>query len=87
MDYHVSQFCFQAEWKFGPAKLIWNMQRTNVAPSPLNLFTTWLVLLRKRFLEKKHKKMRSQLKFRRTMRNDIMQKAPGMRFVYIYSIL
>ena len=49
-----------------------------VAPSLLNLFTMWLVLLRKRFLEKKHKKMRGQL---------IMQKAPGMRFVYIYSIL
>ena len=75
------------EWKFGPAKLIWNMQRTNVAPSLLNLFTMWLVLLRKRFLEKKHKKMRGQLKFCRTMRNDIMQKAPSMRFVYIYSIL
>ena len=58
-----------------------------VAPSLLNLFTMWLVLLRKRFLEKKHKKMRVQLKFCRTMRNDIMQKAPGMRFVYIYSIL
>ena len=71
------------EWKFGPAKLIRNMQRTNVAPSLLNLFTMWLVLLRKRFLEK----MRGQLKFCRTMRNDIMQKAPGMRFVYIYSIL
>ena len=75
------------EWKFGPAQLIWNMQRTNVAPSLLNLFTMWLVLLRKRFLEKKHKKMRGQLKFRRIMRNNIMQKAPGMRFVYIYSIL
>ena len=54
-----------------------------MAPSLLNLFTMWLVLLRKRFLEK----MRGQLKFCRTMRNDIMQKAPGMRFVYIYSIL
>ena len=50
-----------------------------VAPSLLNLFTMWLVLLRKRFLEK----MRGQLKFCRTMRNDIMQKTPGMRFVYI----
>ena len=50
------------------------MQRTNVAPSPLNLFTTWLVLLRKRFLERKHEKMRAQLKFRRAMRDDIMQK-------------
>ena len=78
---------FFPEWKFGLAKLIRNMQRTNVAPSPLNLFTTWLVLLRKRFLEKKHEKMRAQLKFRRAMRDDIMQKAPGMRFVYSYSIL
>ena len=69
------------EWKFGLAKLIRNMQRTNVAPSPLNLFTTWLVLLRKRFLEKKHEKLRAQLKFRRAMRDDIMQKAPGMRFI------
>ena len=60
------------EWKFGPAKLIQNMQRTNVAPSLLNLFTMWLVLLRKRFLEKKHKKMRGQLKF--CCANDIMQK-------------
>ena len=33
------------EWKYGLAKLIRNMQRTNVAPSPLNLLTTWLVLL------------------------------------------
>ena len=63
------------------------MHSTDVAPSLMNLFSTWLVLLRKRFLEKKHKKMRGQLKFRRTMRNDIMQKAPSMRFVYIYSIL
>ena len=69
------------EWKFGLAKLIRNMQRTNVAPSPLNLFTTWLVLLRKRFLERKHEKLRAQIKFRRAMRDEIMQKAPGMRFV------
>lgn len=33
------------EWKFGLAKLIRNMQRTQVAPSPLNLLTTWIVLL------------------------------------------
>ena len=61
--------------------MIRNMQRTNVAPSPLNLFTTWLVLLRKRFMERKHEKMRAQIKFRRAMRDEIMQKAPGMRFV------
>ena len=68
-----------AEWKFGLAKLIRNMQRTNVAPSPLNLFTTWLVLVRKRFLEIKADKKRAKLKFRRAMREEIMQKAPGMR--------
>ena len=33
------------EWKFGLAKLIRNMQRTQVAPSPVNLLTTWIVLL------------------------------------------
>ena len=32
------------EWKFGLAKLIRNMQRTQVAPSPLNLVSTWIVL-------------------------------------------
>ena len=60
-----------------------------VAPSLLNLFTMWLVLLRKRFLEKKHKKMRGQLKFCRTMRNNIMQQGARYEvwFVYIYSIL
>ena len=67
------------EWKFGLAKLIRNMQRTNVAPSPLNLFTTWLVLIRKRFIEIKAEKFRAQMKFRRAMREQIMEKAPGMR--------
>ena len=33
------------EWKYGLAKLIRNMERTQVAPSPLNLLTTWIVLL------------------------------------------
>jgi hypothetical protein len=55
------------------------MQRTNVAPSPLNLFTTWLVLLRKRFIEIKAEKFRAQMRFRRAMREEIIAKAPGMR--------
>ena len=76
---YYTQIYFCLEWKFGLAKLIRNMQRTNVAPSPLNLFTTWMVLLRKRFLEVKAEKFRAQMKFRRTMREEIMQKAPGMR--------
>ena len=33
------------EWKYGLAKLIRNMQRTQVAPSPINLLTTWMVML------------------------------------------
>ena len=72
-------FLLILEWKFGLAKLIRNMQRTNVAPSPLNLFTTWLVLIRKRFIEIKAEKFRAQMKFRRAMREQIMEKAPGMR--------
>jgi len=33
------------EWKFGLAKLIRSMHRTDMAPSPINLVTTWLVYL------------------------------------------
>ena len=69
------------EWKFGLAKLIRNMQRTNVAPAPLNLFTTWLVLIRKQYLEIKAERFRAKMKFRRAMQSEIMQKAPGMKFV------
>ena len=52
-----------------------------MAPTPLNLFTTWMVLIRKRYLELKADRFRAKMKFRRTMRDEIMQKAPGMRFV------
>ena len=76
-----------SEWKFGLAKLIRNMQRTFVAPTPLNLFTTWMVLIRKRYLELKADRFRAKMKFRRTMRDEIMQKAPGMRSVVIWSFL
>ena len=69
------------EWKFGLAKLIRNMQRTNVAPSPLNLFTTWMVLIRKQYLEIKAERYRAKMKFRLAMKSEIMQKAPGMKFV------
>ena len=79
MDRISKSVMFILEWKFGLAKLIRNMQRTNVAPSPLNLFTTWLVLIRKRFVEIKAEKFRAQMKFRRAMREQIMEKAPGMR--------
>lgn len=76
------QIIFQSdtEWKFGLAKLIRNMQRTNVAPSPLNLFTTWMVLLRKRFIEIQAERKKAKMRFRRAMREEIMAKAPGMRF-------
>merc|ERR1719166_28005 len=33
------------EWKFGLAKLIRSMHRTDMAPSPINLVTTWVVYL------------------------------------------
>ena len=55
------------------------MQRTNVAPSPLNLFTTWMVLLRKRYLEIRSERKKAKMRFRRAMREEIMAKAPGMR--------
>ena len=69
------------EWKFGRAKLIRNVQRTNVAPAPLNLLTTWLVTFRKKYLDIKVDRYRAKMKFRRAMKEEIMQKAPGMKFV------
>jgi len=33
------------EWKFGLAKLIRSMARTEMSPSPINLVTTWVVYL------------------------------------------
>lgn len=47
--YNRNFYIFQAqsdiEWKYGLSKLIRNMHRTNTAPSPLNLVTTWLMWL------------------------------------------
>lgn len=31
------------EWKFGRAKLVREMHRTEATPSPLNLFTSWFI--------------------------------------------
>ncbi|KAJ8668972.1 hypothetical protein QAD02_000231 [Eretmocerus hayati] len=33
------------EWKYGLSKLIRNMQKTTMAPSPLNLITSWITYL------------------------------------------
>ena len=33
------------EWKFGLAKLIRNMHRTNASPAPINLITTWTTMM------------------------------------------
>ncbi|XP_043488962.1 transient-receptor-potential-like protein [Polistes fuscatus] len=47
------------EWKYGLSKLIRKMQRTRTAPSPLNLFSTWIIYLVKMCKKKadKRKKM------------------------------
>ncbi|XP_047530472.1 serine/threonine-protein phosphatase 6 regulatory ankyrin repeat subunit B [Vanessa atalanta] len=49
------------EWKYGLSKLIRNMHRTNTAPSPLNLVTTWLMWLIHRCKERLSKKKRPSL--------------------------
>ena len=46
------------EWKFGLAKLIRNMHRTDASPAPINLLTTWTVYIYqtcKKSLRKKDK--------------------------------
>ena len=63
------------------AKLIRNMQRTNVAPTPLNLFTTWIVIIRDWYRKDQAERFKAKMRFRRAMREEIMQKAPGMKFV------
>ncbi|XP_045495167.1 serine/threonine-protein phosphatase 6 regulatory ankyrin repeat subunit B [Colias croceus] len=49
------------EWKYGLSKLIRNMHRTNTAPSPLNLVTTWLMWLIHRCRNRLTKKKRPSL--------------------------
>ncbi|OWR50221.1 serine/threonine-protein phosphatase 6 regulatory ankyrin repeat subunit C [Danaus plexippus plexippus] len=49
------------EWKYGLSKLIRNMHRTNTAPSPLNLVTTWLMWLIHRCKDRITKKKRPSL--------------------------
>ena len=45
ISYVISQQQSDVEWKFGLAKLIRSMHRTDMSPSPINLVTTWLVYL------------------------------------------
>ncbi|XP_023247059.1 short transient receptor potential channel 6-like [Copidosoma floridanum] len=48
------------EWKYGLSKLIRNMHRTTTAPSPLNLFTTWIVYFIKQCQQKTVTKKRKR---------------------------
>ena len=47
---HPTSFSLQQqsdiEWKYGLAKLIRNMHRTNASPAPINLVTTWTEYIR-----------------------------------------
>ena len=45
------------EWKYGLAKLIRNMHRTNASPAPINLVTTWTQYLQ-HALKRKFTKIR-----------------------------
>lgn len=49
------------EWKYGLSKLVRNMHRTNTAPSPLNLLTTWMTYLFKHCKKRAAKKQRPSL--------------------------
>ena len=48
------------EWKYGLAKLIRNMHRTNASPAPINLVTTWTQYLQHALKRKFTKKPRSE---------------------------
>ncbi|GLH16068.1 Transient receptor potential-gamma protein [Gryllus bimaculatus] len=49
------------EWKYGLAKLIRNMHRTTTTPSPLNLVTSWLMILLRFCKQKMAQKKRPSL--------------------------
>ncbi|XP_026668221.1 serine/threonine-protein phosphatase 6 regulatory ankyrin repeat subunit A isoform X2 [Ceratina calcarata] len=49
------------EWKYGLSKLVRNMHRTNMAPSPLNLLTTWMAYLYKLCKKRAANKQRPSL--------------------------
>ena len=69
------------EWKFGLAKLIRNMERTNLAPAPINLFTTVVVLMYTKYVHDRKEKKMARIRFREAMRDEMMKKAPGMKFL------
>ncbi|XP_014299500.2 transient-receptor-potential-like protein [Microplitis demolitor] len=46
------------EWKYGLSKLIRSMQKTQTAPSPLNLLTTWIEYFLKLYKKRRSKKKR-----------------------------
>lgn len=45
------------EWKFGRAKLITSMSKTNMAPAPINLFTSWIPYIVKKWKKGKSSKV------------------------------
>ncbi|XP_058801411.1 uncharacterized protein LOC131670076 [Phymastichus coffea] len=46
------------EWKYGLSKIIRNMQKTTMAPAPLNLITAWLTYLHKTLQARRETKKR-----------------------------
>ncbi|KAH0552739.1 hypothetical protein KQX54_014622 [Cotesia glomerata] len=46
------------EWKYGLSKLIRNMHRTRTAPSPFNLFSTWIEYFVRLYIKQYIKKSR-----------------------------
>ena len=57
------------------------------SPAPLKLFTTWIVLIRKKYRKLKADRFKAKMKFRRTMRDEMMQKAPWMRYRLLMGII
>merc|ERR1719232_2524715 len=51
------------EWKFGYSKLITDMSKTDMAPAPINLFTSWMPLLGKLCRKAKKSKVEDYSKF------------------------
>ncbi|KAI4482297.1 hypothetical protein M0804_008848 [Polistes exclamans] len=72
------------EWKYGLSKLIRKMQRTRTAPSPLNLFSTWIIYLVK-MCKKKADKRKKMSVMHGLVRNRTLSKNSFFRNNKIFS--
>ncbi|CAB0033958.1 unnamed protein product [Trichogramma brassicae] len=78
--YQTIQAQSDTEWKYGLSKLIRNMQKTTMEPSPLNLITSWTGYLHKSCKTRRETKKRMSV-----MNGFIARRLPKSPFSQVYA--